>query len=768
MSDPTAGEPRVAEVLQAVLDHAESGIFIEFDGSFAYVNAAAARLFGAGSAGDLVGRPVLERVPLLCRSLAAERMRHQSEQPQHTPLLEKQYLRLDGSLFEVEGSAIAVRHNGSTGTMVLFHEVALHGEVQAAERRTRALLHAVVEGTTDAIYVKDRDCRFLLVNAAACRMAGRTPTEILGGNDAAIFAPETAHAGMEHDRALMAGRTTETREEELVLSSGERITVLTTEGPVLDDAGEVIGLFGISRNITDRKRAEEERARLRAQLQHAQKLESVGRLAGGVAHDFNNLLTVINGYSDLLLAQLTSTDPMYDSVVEIRKAGKRAAALAGQLLGISRRQIVLSTVLDLNEVIVEFARMLARIIGEDIRLETDLCPTLGRAAADAGQLQQVLMNLAVNARDAMPSGGTLLIRTGNVELGEDYTQQHADVRPGAYVLMEVSDTGIGMSEDVRAHLFEPFFTTKKPGEGTGLGLATVYSIVKQTGGSIWTYSEPGKGTTFKIYLPRAGEEATPKTGTPRLSAATLRGTETILVVEDQESLRRIAKLVLTKYGYQVLEAGNAAEALVLAECHAHAIHLAVIDVVLSGMQGPELADRLKVLRPRIEIIFTSGYSEYTMIQRGILNRDAPFLSKPFSPEALVAKVREVLGPPPPLTILVVDDEAAIRGLARKVLTGAGYSVLEAPDGKRALQQIRNSKVDLVLTDLVMPEVEGLEMIRNIRHDWPETKIIAMSGAFGGQFLQAAELLGAQAILAKPIRPDDLLAAIRRVFAEGEL
>jgi PAS domain S-box-containing protein len=768
--DCTGGKTAGAtnRVLPAVANDAADGIYIEFDGRFAYLNATAIRLFGATSTEALIGRPVLECVPPELHPLFTEQMRMLTERSREVPALTIQYQRLDGSVFEVEASVAAIRHNGLRGAVVSLHDITGRAEAPPAEQRTRALLNAVIEGTTDVIYVKDRECRMLLVNGAACRMAGKSAEELLGRDDAAVFAPETAKAGMEHDRLLMASRTTMMHEQELILANGQHITMLTTEGPVVDDRGEVIGLFGISRDITERKHAEEERARLREQLQHVQKMETVSRLAGGVAHDFNNLLTVINGYSDMLLAQLTSSDPMYDSVSEIRNAGERAASLSRQLLVLSRKQIVLSKVLDLNALIVEIAGMLARVIGEDIRLETDLSPSLGRVRADAGQLHQVLMNLALNARDAMPSGGNLLVRTENVELGEDYAQQHPEVKPGAFVLMEVSDNGIGMDEDVKAHLFEPFFTTKRPGEGTGLGLAMVYSIVKQSGGSIWTYSEPGAGTTFKIYLPRIEEGVTPEVATPRAAPASLRGTETILVVDDQEELRKMSRVVLTNCGYRVLEAGTPGDALLVAESHAGPIPLALIDVVMPGMHVRELAGRLKALRPQMEIILTSGYSEPFMTQHGLVDLDASYLPKPFSPEALATRVREVLGPPGTATILVVDDEPGIRALMQKVLTGAGYKVMEARDGKDALGQIQGSEVDLVVTDLSMPEMEGLEMIGIIRKERPELKIIAISGMFGGRFLHAAELLGAHATLAKPIRPDDLLDAVRRVLSAGGL
>lgn len=762
MSEGADAEPPAAGMPRAVVDRASEGIFIEVDGHFAYLNTTAVRLFGAASAGELIGRPVLDRVPSSYRANIAERMRQVRERSEAMPLVKEYCLRMDGSQFEVEGSAAPICHKRLVGTIVLFHHPAERLETGDAERRTRALLNAVIEGTTDAIYVKDRESRFLLVNRATSRMANKSPEELLGNNDTAIFAPDTAEAGMQHDRALMATRTTETREDELTLASGERLSVITTEGPVLDDRGEVIGLFGIARDITERKRAEEERAKLREQLLHSQKLETIGRLAGGVSHDFNNLLTVINGYSELLLSQLTSGDPMFDRLSEIRKAGERAAALTKQLLVLSRRQLVPSTVLDINDVVNDVARMLKRVIGEDIRLATDLSARPGRVLADAGQFQQVLINLAVNARDAMPSGGTLLIRTENVHVGEAFVQRHPDVKPGAYVLLEVSDSGIGMDNDVKAHLFEPFFTTKKPGEGTGLGLATVYSIVKQSGGSIWAYSEPGEGTTFKICLPGSEEEVA-REREPEPAPSDLRGTETILVVEDHEELRKMARVVLSGFGYHVLDAGTPGEALLIAERYPGHIHLALTDVITTGMPARELAGRLKAMRPTLEFIFTSGYSEAMIAERGVLELGACFLSKPFSPKALTTKVREVLGTPRAATILVVDDMAGIRGLLRKVLTGAGYKVIEAADGKQALQQMRTSQVDLVLTDLVMPEMEGIETIRTIHTQWPELKIIAMSGELGGQFLQVAELLGANATLPKPIRPEVLLDMVRRVL-----
>jgi signal transduction histidine kinase len=387
------------------------------------------------------------------------------------------------------------------------------------------------------------------------------------------------------------------------------------------------------------RRAEAERKRIEEQLLQAQKLESIGRLAGGVAHDFNNLLTVINGYGDMLLKELRADDPVYDIVTEIRTAGERAAALTRQLLVLSRKKITQPQPANLNDIVTEVEKMLGRLIGEDICLKSILGASLGRVLADPGLLHQVLMNLAVNARDAMPGGGTLSIETANVDVDCSYVEQHPEMKPGPYVRLQVADTGIGMTKEVQSHLFEPFFTTKKLGEGTGLGLATVYGIVKQSDGSVWVYSEPGLGTTFSIYLPRidAGADLPPEL---QPSHASLRGSETILVVEDQDQLRKMAVRVLRDYGYEVIESANPDDALLNSQRYAGPIHLMLTDVIMPGMTGPELVGRIKPLRPTMEIIFMSGYSQHTA-----LDLAGGFLPKPFSPEALAIKVREALGAP---------------------------------------------------------------------------------------------------------------------------
>jgi PAS domain S-box-containing protein len=391
-------------------------------------------------------------------------------------------------------------------------------------------------------------------------------------------------------------------------------------------------------DITERKRVEE-------QLRQMQKMEAIGRLAGSVAHDFNNLLTVIAGRSQLLLRRLAPHDPGRRDVELIQETAERAARLTRQLLAFSRKQILEPKVVDLDMVLGTIGSLLRRLIGEDVDLAVSAHGGLGRVKADPGQIEQVIMNLAVNARDAMPRGGRLTIETGNVELDAAYASRQAGVTPGPYVMLAVSDTGIGMDAETHARLFEPFFTTKEPGHGTGLGLATVYGIVKQSGGHIAVYSEPGRGTIFKVYLPRVAGALAEGAGVP-VAAPPPRGSETVLLVEDEADLRVLAVEVLKAFGYNLLQASQPAEALAIAERHEGPIHLLVTDVVMPGMSGPELAERLLAVRPDLKTLFMSGYTDTTVVHHGVLDPGTPFLPKPFTPDALARKVREVVDRPP--------------------------------------------------------------------------------------------------------------------------
>ncbi len=405
-----------------------------------------------------------------------------------------------------------------------------------------------------------------------------------------------------------------------------------------DAAGKPMEAVGSWSDITERKSLEE-------QYRQAQKMEAVGRLAGGVAHDFNNLLTVIMGYSDIYLAKLGPEDPLRMPLTEIRKAGERAAALTRQLLAFSRKQVLMPVVLDLGTIIADMAKMLPRLIGEDVALTVIAGPDLWQTKADPGQMEQVVMNIIVNARDAMPQGGRLLLETRNVELDARYAMNHGEAKPGEYVLLAISDTGCGMDASVKARIFEPFFTTKGPTKGTGLGLATVFGIVKQSGGHIEVYSEVGQGTTFKIYLPR-DKSGEPIATLHRTKEPVRGGKESILLVEDENGVRALAKAVLQKYGYTVLDAPNGGDALLICETHATPIDLMITDVVMPNFSGRQLAERLALRQPTMKVLFMSGYTDDAIVHHGVLESGMPFLQKPFAPEALARKVREVLDAPP--------------------------------------------------------------------------------------------------------------------------
>jgi PAS domain S-box-containing protein len=395
------------------------------------------------------------------------------------------------------------------------------------------------------------------------------------------------------------------------------------------------GFFAIAfvSDISERKRLEE-------QFMHAQKMEAVGRLAGGVAHDFNNMLTVISGYSRMTLDELAPVDPLREYAEECLKAAERAGALTSQLLAFSRRQIMQPRIISPNAVIGQAEKMLHRLIGEDVRLVLGLQPDVGNIRADPGHVEQAIMNLAVNARDAMPLGGQLTIETANVHLDENYARSHMGVHPGEFVMIAVSDNGTGMDAATRQRIFEPFFTTKEKGKGTGLGLATVYGIVKQTGGDIWVYSEPGKGSTFKLYFPRIADPAENTAAAPAESFEGER--ETILVVEDEKAVRDLTVRMLERLGYHILTAGGGDEAIEIAKTHPGEISLLLTDVVMPNMSGRQLADALANHRPDMKVLYLSGYTEDTIVTHGVLEQGVEFLPKPFSREVLGKKLREVL------------------------------------------------------------------------------------------------------------------------------
>jgi PAS domain S-box-containing protein len=530
---------------------------------------------------------------------------------------------------------------------------------------------------------------------------------------------------------------------------------------ILSAEGRATRVVGFAEDVTAQTEAEEANARLQARLALAQKMETVGRLAGGVAHDFNNLLTVINGYSKLLLGRLEAGDPLRESLEEIHKAGERAASLTRQLLAFSRKQVLQPRTLDLNRLVAEMRPMLERMVGEDVEVCVESPPGAAMIRADPHQLEQVMMNLAANSRDAMAGGGRLTIETGVVKWDESQAGMHPGARAGLYVMLVVSDTGVGMEEETRRHLFEPFFTTKEVGKGTGLGLSMIQGIVAQSGGFIDVYSEPGGGTAFRIYLPALAEGAA-DAGTPA-PVPVLGGKETVMVVEDQAEIRAYAAKVLREYGYRTIEAKDADDALKQCESGPDPIHLVLTDVVMPNVSGRELVSRLEKMRPGIKALFMSGYTDDFILHHGMLDEGVHFIGKPFTPEELAGTVRAVLGAPRAARVLVADDEAGVRSFLRMALEEGGYQVMEAADGEQALRQARTGHVDLVITDLVMPEREGIETIRALRRDLPGVGIIAISGAFGGQFLAVAQVMGADAVLAKPVSAESLLAKVAEVL-----
>jgi two-component system cell cycle sensor histidine kinase/response regulator CckA len=625
-----------------------------------------------------------------------------------------------------------------------------------------SLLQGIMEGTTDSVFVKDLEGRYLMINRAGAGLLGRRVEEVIGKTDEEVFVPEVGRAIMERDRRVLQSGETQTYEE-FGTAAGVTRLYLATKGPFRDSGGKVIGLLGISRDITLRRRAEEEvrqsQQKLRMHIEHtplavvewdlefrvaawnpsaerifgysreeaigqhshfivpaqsrqqvekvwrqllaqkggswnvnenltksgrtitcewyntplvdeagrvlgvasfvqdvserialedrfrqAQKMEAIGRLAGGIAHDFNNLLTVVLGYTQILSDGLPA-GRLAEATGQIKSAADRATGITRQLLAFSRKQVLSPRIIDLNDIMLNLDSLLRRLIGEDIEVLTVPASGLGAVKADPGQVEQVIMNLALNARDAMPHGGKLTLETANTDLDEAYARDHPPLEPGRYVMLAVSDTGVGMTPEVRVRIFEPFFTTKEVGKGTGLGLSTVYGIVKQSGGYIWVYSEPGRGTSFKIYFPRVEQPAqTP--GVEKRPASAQRGSETILLVEDDPQLRALAASVLSQCGYKVLAAAGPEEGLELSRANHRDIRLLITDVVMPRMNGRQLAEQVLQIASNARVLYISGYTNDAIVHYGVLDEGLWFLPKPFTLAALLGKVREVLDASP--------------------------------------------------------------------------------------------------------------------------
>ena len=516
--------------------------------------------------------------------------------------------------------------------------------VEKALLESQRTLEAVVETAPSLIVLTDPEGQILLFNRACEELTGYKREEVLGKTIPELFLPpEWIPVVQKRFADPYAPEVQAPHENPWKTKSGEEwpIEWRCTVVPSPKDGRPCI--LGTGIDISERKRAEKEMAELQEQLRQSQRMEAIGQLAGGVAHDFNNLLTIIKGNSQLSLMGLKGEDPsLRRNIEEIMKATDRASGLIRQLLAFSRRQAMEMKVIDLNMLITDLDKMLRRVIGEDIELVIRLAEDVGRVKTDPGQIEQVILNLAVNARDAMSDGGKLIIKTQNVEIDEDYVWAHVGVTSGSYAMLSITDTGCGMTPEVKDHLFEPFFTTKEVGKGTGLGLSTAYGIVKQSRGNICAYSEPGRGTTFKIYLPRV-DEPLKEMSERVLRKESPRGNETILIVEDQEEVRKLTVQILRRQGYTVFEASHGEEAMRIAQEHAEeGIDLFLTDVVMPGMSGRELVGSLEFLLPKMKVIYMSGYTDNAIVHHGVLEEGVNYIQKPFTVDALVHKVREVL------------------------------------------------------------------------------------------------------------------------------
>jgi len=511
------------------------------------------------------------------------------------------------------------------------HDITDKRRTEAALREREEWFKGIFDGSKDAIFLVDAASQFVEVNQAACELTGYTREELLSLKIPNLHEEDDLKAFRDYFNLIMNGEAL-TSSSLILRKDGRKVPVEFSNRSMMFRGMPV--MHTTARDISDRRRLEE-------RLQQLERMEAVGRLAGGIAHDFNNLLTAILGYSELLLARLDPQDAACRDIKEIEKAGRRAAALTSQLLAFSRKQIVRPRVLNLNAVVADLSKVLQRLVGERVELVTDLDPATGRAKADQGQFEQMLTNLAVDARDAMPDGGKLRIETANADPDAIPAEERAAMRPVNYVVLTVTDTGKGMDQETQSHIFEPFFTTREQGKGTGLGLSTVYGIVQQSDGYIWVESKVGKGTRFRIYLPRV-EEKDDKLALQDSPAASVSGSETILLVEDEEVVRGLALRILRSNGYTVLEASNAAEAISIEAAYKDDIHLLLTDMVMPKMGGRELSHLLLSLRPDIKVIYMSGYTDSSVIHDLTLEARTSFIHKPFSPTTLLQTVRAVL------------------------------------------------------------------------------------------------------------------------------
>lgn len=628
-----SGFSEAEAIYQRLVEAAPIGMALVAEtGTIAMANPLLATTFGY-SVSELIGQSIEQLIPEAARDRHRAARSHYGHQGEHRQMAGRSLVgrHRDGHEVPVEVGLNPISLNGRHYVVASVLDVGPRREVERALAERELRLRTLLDNARVSITVLTPDGVILEVNRFILDLLGRTQDEMLGHHIKEFQLPDQADKGVADYREQVKQGAGENRDVQLLKADGT--VALMDFSVVRVHYGDEDLVLTIGRDVTSERQMER-------QLHMAQRMEAVGRLAGGVAHDFNNLLTAIQGYGEMLREDLPADTALREDVEEILRATGRATGLTRQLLAFSRQQVLQPRVLDLNELVAGTEKMLRRLIGEDIRFVVHPASGGALVKADPGQIEQVVMNLAVNARDAMPKGGTFAMETAEVELDATYAGLHPPVVPGSYVMLAVTDTGVGMSKETQAKIFEPFFTTKEPGKGTGLGLATVYGIVKQSGGYIWVYSELDKGTTFRIYFPKVMGEAETSATPP--APVVGRGTETILLVEDDAPLRRLARQVLERHGYSVLDAEDPQHALALLAEHTGPFDMLLTDVVMPGMSGRDLAERLRRDRPQLKVLYISGYTDDAIVVHGVLAPGTELLQKPYGTEMLARRVREVL------------------------------------------------------------------------------------------------------------------------------